>query len=140
MADHQDDALLGRLALHFKLITQEQLVEATVVQEREGGTTQFGEILVKLGYITAPRLQQLLATQREYLAKRKAEAAAKLPPPSPAAVADSQRVIEPAQHLEHVVPMRLGKRQGAVVAAGARKRRRPFAGRQRGVVLGGGVQ
>ncbi|MEO8503740.1 MAG: type IV pilus twitching motility protein PilT [Acidobacteriota bacterium] len=93
MADHQDDALLGRLALHFKLITQEQLVEATVVQEREGGTTQFGEILVKLGYLTGPRLQQLLATQREYLAKRKAEAAAKAPPPSPAAVADSQRVI-----------------------------------------------
>ena len=93
MADHQDDALLGRLALHFRLITQEQLVEATVVQEREGGTTQFGEILVKLGYLSPPRLQQLLATQREYLAKRKAEAAAKAPPPSPAAVADSQRVI-----------------------------------------------
>ena len=85
MVEQQNDGLLGRLALHFKLITQQQLVEATVVQEREGGTTQFGEILVKLGYLTPARLQQLLAAQREYLAKRQAEAAA-APAPSPAAV------------------------------------------------------
>ncbi len=89
MAETQDDALLGRLALHFKLITQQQLVEATVVQEREGGGRPFGEILVELGYLTPPRLQQLLATQREYLAKRRAEAAATTPAPSPAAAAVS---------------------------------------------------
>src|SRR5436190_5193850 len=91
MVEQQNDGLLGRLALHFKLITQQQLVEATVVQEREGGTTQFGEILVKLGYLTPPRLQQLLAAQKEYVAKRKAEAAATAPAPSPAAVTMAER-------------------------------------------------
>src|SRR6476469_9567823 len=91
MVEQQNDGLLGRLALHFKLITQQQLVEATVVQEREGGTTQFGEILVRLGYITPQRLQQLLAAQRDYLAKRKAEAAA-APAPSPAVSTMTQPV------------------------------------------------
>jgi len=93
MVEQQNDGLLGRLALHFKLITQQQLVEATVVQEREGGTTQFGEILVKLGYLTPPRLQQLLAAQREYVAKRKAEAAASAPAASPAAVTMTQPAV-----------------------------------------------
>src|SRR5580765_4056980 len=91
MVEQQNDGLLGRLALHFKLITKQQLVEATVVQEREGGTTQFGEILVKLGYLTPARLQQLLAAQREYVAKRKAEAAASAPAASPAAVTMTER-------------------------------------------------
>ncbi len=85
MVEQQNDGLLGRLALHFKLITQQQLVEATVVQEREGGTTQFGEILVKLGYITPARLQQLLAAQKEYLAKRAVDTVRAAPAPSPAA-------------------------------------------------------
>jgi twitching motility protein PilT len=93
MTEQQNDGLLGRLALHFKLITQQQLVEATVVQEREGGATQFGEILVRLGYITPQRLQQLLAAQREYLAKRKAEAAA-APAASPA-VSTMTLVVKP---------------------------------------------
>ena len=90
----EDNALLGRLALHFKLITQEQLVAATVTQEREGGGTLFGDVLVNMGFITQQQMLQLLATQRrDYLAKRRAEAAKGPPPPSPAVVAESQRVM-----------------------------------------------
>jgi twitching motility protein PilT len=89
----EDNALLGRLALHFKLITQEQLVAATVVQEREGGGTLFGDVLVNMGFLTQQQMLQLLATQRDYLAKRRAEAAKGPPPPSPAVVAESQRVM-----------------------------------------------
>ena len=69
----QEDHLIGRLALHYKLVTQEQLAEATRQQAREGGRRRLGEILVDAGLLTPRRFEQLLAVQRDLLAKKQAE-------------------------------------------------------------------
>ena len=89
MSGGQEDLLIGRLALHYKLITEDQLAEATRQQSREGHQRKLGEILVGNGLLTPRRFEQLLAAQREVLAKRQAAAAARpaapagSPPPGP---------------------------------------------------------
>ena len=78
----QDDLLFGRIALHYKLLTREQLLAATQKQAREGGYRKLGEILVETGALTAPQLEQLLAVQRDYVAKQaQQEQAASSPSP-----------------------------------------------------------
>jgi twitching motility protein PilT len=73
-----DASLFGRLALHYKLITREQLQEVTAQQAREGGARKLGELLLERGWLSQAQLDALLNAQREYLAKqaRAAEAAA----------------------------------------------------------------
>jgi twitching motility protein PilT len=72
----QEDLLLGRIALHYKLVTQEQLTAAAARQDDDGGTRRLGEILTDMGILTAGQLEKLLAIQRDYLAKQQAQAAA----------------------------------------------------------------
>jgi twitching motility protein PilT len=81
-----DDVLFGRIALHYKLITREQMVEAAQYQAREGSDRRLGEILVAQGHLTPRQVEQVLAVQREYVAKQQgpAEAAAPASPVSPA--------------------------------------------------------
>ncbi len=80
MTSSPDDLLFGRIALHYKLVTREQLLEASQTQAREGGSRKFGEILVEKGYLTPQQLEQLLTVQQEYLAKQAAQA---VPAPEP---------------------------------------------------------
>ncbi|HYO12197.1 MAG TPA: PilT/PilU family type 4a pilus ATPase [Thermoanaerobaculia bacterium] len=84
MAIGQDDLLFGRIALHYKLITREQLMEATAFQAREGGSRRLGEILVEKGWLNPRQLEQLLAVQKDYVAKQQAQAtpAPMQPPPA----------------------------------------------------------
>ncbi len=79
MALGQDDLLLGRIALHYKLVTQDQLAQAAARQDSEGG--QLSEILIALGLLTPGQLEKLLAVQREYIVKQQAQPPA--PPPEP---------------------------------------------------------
>jgi twitching motility protein PilT len=81
MALGQEDLLLGRIALHYKLVTQEQLAQATDRQGLEGG--QLGEILVGLGFLTPGQLEKLLGVQREVVAKQQAQPPAPEPPRVP---------------------------------------------------------
>ncbi len=74
--------LLGRLALHYKLVTQEQLVRAARLQAQEGGVRRLGEILVAEGSLSGRDLERLLAVQREVVARQ--EAAAPAPAEAPA--------------------------------------------------------
>jgi twitching motility protein PilT len=92
MAPPDNDALLGRIAVHTKLLTPAQLEEACDEQGRIGGRLRLGEILVQKGFVTPAQLQKLLAAQRQVLAKqatRRAEqtVASALPEPEPGAVA-----------------------------------------------------
>src|SRR5690242_8862951 len=87
MSIGQDDLLFGRIALHYKLITREQLMEATSQQSREGGYRKLGEILVEQGVLSPPQLTQLLAVQKEYIAKQQAQGAPA--PAAPAAVPEA---------------------------------------------------
>jgi twitching motility protein PilT len=64
--------LLGRLAVHHKLITPQQATEALRVQGREGETRQYGQILLALGHLTEPQLRWLLEARERYLAQQAA--------------------------------------------------------------------
>jgi twitching motility protein PilT len=82
----QDDVLFGRIALHYKLVTQEQLAAALRAQQGDGAAGRLGEILVEQGVLTPGQLEQLLTVQRDYVVKK--QATAPVPPqPAPAAAA-----------------------------------------------------
>jgi twitching motility protein PilT len=81
MADPKPEHLLGRIAVHLKLITMDQLAEATRLQGEEGGAP-IGQVLIRKGWITAEQLQKLIQYQKEYVARRQAAPAAESPKPA----------------------------------------------------------
>ena len=87
MAPPSDTPLLGRLALHYKLVTREQLERAARLQVEEAGTRRLGEILVAQGSLSERDLERLLAAQRELLAKQQAQTPAPDAAASPAGAA-----------------------------------------------------
>jgi twitching motility protein PilT len=80
MASGHDELLFGRLAVHYKLITANQLDEVHGLHALAGGRRQLPEILVEMGYLTQRQVEQLLIVQRDYLEKKRAQ-----PAPRPAA-------------------------------------------------------
>jgi twitching motility protein PilT len=70
--------LLGRLAVHNKLLTPDQLEEALREQGELGGTANLGEILVAKGYLTKRKLEALVRAQGELVARERARRAAEL--------------------------------------------------------------
>jgi twitching motility protein PilT len=66
----EDDVLFGRIALHYKLVTQDQLTDAAAQQGREGAERRLPDLLVERGILTARHVQQILTVQQEYVAKR----------------------------------------------------------------------
>ncbi len=96
MGSEPERGLLGRLAIHFKLINMNQLAQATQQQSREPHR-KLGDILVGNGIITEEQLQKLLAAQKQFLARtgRKRTERTSLtmqavqhPPPQPAPPVD----------------------------------------------------
>lgn len=69
-SEPENPTLLGRLAVHYKLISMDQLAEATREQGRRGGGASLGEILLELGHLQPSQLQQLVVVQKDVLAKR----------------------------------------------------------------------
>ncbi len=80
----EDLHLLGRLAVHYKLLTSEQLAETTRAQARSSEPRPLGELWIDAGWMTRAQLEKLLAVQREVLAKQSGQAAAPLIAPRPA--------------------------------------------------------
>jgi twitching motility protein PilT len=89
VAETDQGYLLGRIAVQLKLITMDQLVEATKHQERTGAGKRLGDILVEQGLITPVQLETIARIQREYLAKRRAMQAGGLQPLHPVPAADA---------------------------------------------------
>lgn len=87
MAESENRSLLGRLAVHYGLISMDQLAEATREQGRRGGGTSLGQILLDLGFLQPSQLQQLVIVQKEALARR---SAAHTAPPAAATRAASE--------------------------------------------------
>jgi len=85
MAQVAEDLLFGRIALHYKLVTREQVLEATQIQTQEGGRRRLGEILAERGILTPQQVEQILAVQRDYVAKQQGPAPAPAAPAPPAA-------------------------------------------------------
>jgi twitching motility protein PilT len=86
-----ESLLLGRLAVHYKLITADQLAEATRAQEREGHVRNLGTVLLDLKLVTPAQLDKLLQVQKQLVEQQSATRAAAAPAapapaPAPAAV------------------------------------------------------
>ncbi|HEY7213325.1 MAG TPA: PilT/PilU family type 4a pilus ATPase, partial [Thermoanaerobaculia bacterium] len=82
MISGPDDLLFGRIVLHYKLVTREQLLEVAEWQAREASSRKLGDILVDKGYLTQAQLDQVLAVQRDYLSRQPAAAAPRTAPAS----------------------------------------------------------
>lgn len=64
------DLLFGKIAVNLGLVTAEQIGECIRLQQGELAGFQIGKILVQKGYVTDLQLEQVLATQRDYLRKK----------------------------------------------------------------------
>jgi twitching motility protein PilT len=82
MSESKTSSLLGRLAVHNRLITMDQLAEATSEQGGRRDGTNLGDLLVEMGYITDAQLKKLLRAQQEMLARQRAQQAAQQAAPS----------------------------------------------------------
>jgi twitching motility protein PilT len=71
----ENDGLLGRIAVHTKLITPAQLEEALDEQGRSVERKRIGDVLVAKGYVTPAQLQKLLVAQKQVVAKQAAKRA-----------------------------------------------------------------
>jgi twitching motility protein PilT len=80
--------LLGRLAVHLKMISMDQLAEAVRAQGHAGEDAKLGEILVERGLIDRRQLSTLIAAQQQVIAKQKAKGA---PAPAPVAARPTPR-------------------------------------------------
>jgi len=81
--------LLGRIAVHLKFISVDQLAEATRLQGQAGGEKRLGEILVERGMLTTAQLEKVLRARQQMITKQRAKAAVEkeLPAPEPEAAA-----------------------------------------------------
>ncbi|MBW2715968.1 MAG: hypothetical protein JRD03_07820, partial [Deltaproteobacteria bacterium] len=73
---NQRVSLLGRLAVHNKMISMDQLTESTEEQGRRNGQSNLGEILVEKGFITTEQLAKLLDAQKQMVVRQRASQAA----------------------------------------------------------------
>jgi twitching motility protein PilT len=76
MTNQEGAVLLGRIAVHNKMITPEQLNEATLEQGRRPNGPPLGQILVEKGIITREQLAKLIRAQKEMIARKRASQAA----------------------------------------------------------------
>ena len=70
-----NDALLGRIAVHTKLISPDQLNEATAEQGRSGGASAWARSWSRRASSRRRSSQKLLAAQKQVLAKQAAQRA-----------------------------------------------------------------
>jgi len=94
------DAVLGRIALHYKLVTQETL-NAALQRQAAGTQKKLGELLVELKAITREQFQWLIQAQQQYLEKqattapRPAVAGTTAPAPAAAPAAVAPAAVAP---------------------------------------------
>ncbi len=75
--------LLGRIAIHLKLLTPEQLADATRHQAETGGKEPIGAVLVAKGYLSEAQLKTVLRARDQLVAKQKAAQAVAAADPVP---------------------------------------------------------
>jgi len=80
-----EDALIGKIAVHYKLVSAEQLAQAT--QRQAGSGKSIGDVLRELKMISAEQLAWLKQAQAQVLARQSNGAAPAPSSPGPAAAA-----------------------------------------------------
>ncbi|MCR4316094.1 MAG: PilT/PilU family type 4a pilus ATPase [Planctomycetes bacterium] len=73
----QDTGLFGRIAVHNKVLTKEQLAECVTIQGMQPDK-KLGDIAVELGFITEDHKKAILKAQRQFLAQKAKEASARI--------------------------------------------------------------
>ena len=68
--------LFGRIAVHLKFITPDQLSLAIEIHGRYGNTKRLGDILLEQGWIDQAQVEQVLAVQRKHEEKLRAKQSA----------------------------------------------------------------
>jgi twitching motility protein PilT len=114
MSQPPGTALLGRLAVHLKMISLEQLAEATREQSRGDPPQRLGDILVEKGFLTQKQLAKLVQAQAQVIAKQRAKAAeppAPIPAPAPRPAARAAAASPGAGELDRI--LRDGVARGA---------------------------
>jgi len=86
MSQPPSAALLGRLAVHLKMISPEQLAAATHEQAAGDPPRRLGDILVEKGFIDQKQLAKLVQAQEQVIAKQRSKAAGSAPAAAPAPV------------------------------------------------------
>ncbi len=84
MSNAQEDAVLGRIALHYKLVSEEQLGLANQKLATAPGK-KMGDAMLELKFISADQLKWLMTAQEQYLAKQRGTAPAAAKPATPSA-------------------------------------------------------
>ncbi|HEY1099648.1 MAG TPA: PilT/PilU family type 4a pilus ATPase [Myxococcota bacterium] len=85
MSTAAEDMLLGRLAVHLKMISAQDLVIVTAAQQRGGSTRGLGDTLLDEGLISQTQLVTLQAMAKDHLARQQAHAQQQSGPPPAAA-------------------------------------------------------
>jgi len=98
--------LLGRIAVHLKLISVEQLADATRLQGAAGGEKRLGEILVERGVLTQAQLEKVLRARQQMITKQRAKSAVEkaLPEPEPEAARTPIAAVSLAKSAERPRP------------------------------------
>jgi twitching motility protein PilT len=81
------DSLLGRLALHFKVLREEQLAEALRRRREKAPNSELGDFLVGAGLLSQEAVAKLRTARSEYLKRHSAEVASPAPATSLGVVA-----------------------------------------------------
>src|SRR5262245_43407544 len=100
--------LLGRLAVHHKLVTPDQLEEALRDHGQGAPAPNLGEILVARGFVSQKQLAALLKAQQEIVARERTRRVAEL-----GAAAGN---AEPAPEAAKAAPAEAAKRAPAEAA------------------------
>ncbi|MGE0641471.1 MAG: type IV pilus twitching motility protein PilT [Thermoanaerobaculia bacterium] len=86
-----ETSLLGRLAVHYKLLTAEQVAETTRAQAKEAAPRPLGEHWIDAGWMTRAQLDKLLAVQRDVVARQASDSTQTVAPPAPASTVDLEQ-------------------------------------------------
>lgn len=70
MAEQDQEILLGRLAIHYKILSKEQAHQAIKLWKATQKGEDLGEFLVRESYISAETLPKLLRARTEYLRRK----------------------------------------------------------------------
>ena len=109
MSTAAEDMLLGRLAVHLKMISAQDLVIVTAAQQRGGSVRGLGETLVDEGLISSAQLTQLVAMQKDHLLRQQpagtgsAPVPVARPTPPPAPTPPAARAPPTAMNLDDLL-------------------------------------
>jgi len=93
MAELDQDLLLGRLAVHYKVLSKEQAHQALRLWRATQSDTELAEFLVAESYVPAATMEKLVRARSEYLRRQEAKAVQELVEAEPAAAPQGHHPI-----------------------------------------------